>query len=498
MKTLKYFLSLLAVASVFTACKKDDLSPMISYDGVTTPINMADNLAFDTSKEDTIILQTEFAANWRAVASDGWCRLEHEPGTPSTKYLTIIASENRSYEQRSATITFEYIHNTSIKKVVSLTQPGKAKWNYTNENAAAPDGMKKNAYYLAKQINVGWNLGNSLEADGSEEAWGNPVTTQEMIQGVKNNGFNAIRIPVRWCVRADDKMNIKAEEMARVKQIVDWALAEDMYVILNSHHDNWYDRLDPSTYNDEEVEANFGNMWNQIATTFKDYDEHLIFGAMNELIECAGGVENWGSYTPETIKRQQKLTQIFVNTVRATGSNNAWRNLMVQPMAASPNFALNADFAMPTDKVADRLILEFHYYQPYSYAGGGATNKFWGAQYESEDGAYINGEQELEDIMYAMQAKFLDNGVPCIMGEFGSVAHIENAKQIESQAYFLKMVVKTAKNYGFPALLWDNNVQGSEDGENMGYLNRNAGMAPFYPAFIEGIMAGAAAGKFPY
>ena len=499
MKTLRYLFSLLVVAVAFTACKDEDLSPYIDYNGVNTPIGInTEQVQMHTFWTDTVAISTEMAANWRASSSASWCRIEHQPGTPSTKALNVITDLNRTYEARTATITFEYIHDTSVKKVVTITQPGKVKYAYTNENASAPEGMKKNAMFLLKQINVGWNLGNSFESDGDETAWGNPVTTRDMIKGVKAAGFNAIRIPVRWCVRADEKLNIKPEAMARIKEVVDWAIAEDMYVVLNSHHDQWYDRMDSTKYVDDVVNENFKQMWTQIAETFKSYDEHLIFAGMNEVIERVNGNENWGSYTEKTLKRQQTLAQIFVDAVRANGGNNAWRNLMIQPMAASADFALQSDFVMPKDNVKERLILEFHYYQPYSYAGGGATNGFWGSPYETLDGAYVNGESELADKMFYIQTKFVDNGYPCIMGEFGSVAHLEDLEHMNSQAYFLKNVVKSAKDHSFPAFLWDNNLQGSTDGENMGYLNRNDGMNPYFPMFIKGVMDGAAEGKYTY
>lgn len=494
---------MLAVAAAFTACSDDELSPIVDYTGVNTPISTnTDAVQMSTYLTDTVAISTEMAANWRATSDQSWCRLEHEPGTPSTKTLNIITDVNRSYDSRTAYITFEYIHDTTIQKVVTVTQPGKAKYAYNAENAAAPEGMKKNSLNLLKQINVGFNLGNSLEADGEETAWGNPATTQAMIKGIKAAGFNTIRIPVRWCVRADENMNITAAGMARVKQVVDWAIAEDMYVVLNSHHDQWYDRQDPAAYKDEEVNAKFKSMWTQIATTFKDYDEHLLFAGMNEVIERSNGVENWSDYQDVTLQRQLALSQIFVDAVRATGGNNAWRNLIIQPMAASADFAQQAGFKMPTDNVAERLILEFHYYQPYSYAGGGATENYWGSKYEDSslklEGVHANGEAELNDALFYIQTNFVDKGYPCIMGEFGSVAHVDNDLQKESQAYFLKTVVKTAKNYSFPAILWDNNVQGSTDGENMGYLNRNDGMKPYFPEFIKAIMEGAAEGKYTY
>jgi len=136
------------------------------------------------------------------------------------------------------------------------------------------------AQQVASQMNVGWNLGNTLEAICSETAWGNPATNQQLINAVKAAGFNAIRIPVSWnCHITDGSTNIPAAWTTRVKQVVDMAIAANMYVIINIHWDNGW-LQDHVTFADQQaVNARQNALWTQIATTFRNYDQHLLFVA---------------------------------------------------------------------------------------------------------------------------------------------------------------------------------------------------------------------------
>ena len=60
---------------------------------------------------------------------------------------------------------------------------------------------------------IGWNLGNTLDSvdfrqEGSveyyETLWGNPITTKQMIDAVKEAGFKAVRVPVTWYDHVDE------------------------------------------------------------------------------------------------------------------------------------------------------------------------------------------------------------------------------------------------------------------------------------------------------
>jgi len=237
------------------------------------------------------------------------------------------------------------------------------------------------ATQVAGQINVGWNLGNTLEAICSETAWGNPATNQALINAVMAAGFNAIRIPVSWnCHITDGSTNIPAAWTTRVKQVVDMAIAQNMYVIINIHWDGGWLQDHVSFVHQSAVNARQNALWTQIANAFKAYDQHLLFAGTNEVHA------NYDTPNSEQNTVQQSYNQTFVNAVRATGGNNASRTLVVQTYNTSIQHGLGF-FNLPTDTIADRLIVEVHNYDPYDFTinPNGACN-YWGAPYPDSGG----------------------------------------------------------------------------------------------------------------
>lgn len=236
---------------------------------------------------------------------------------------------------------------------------------------------------FAAFMKMGWNLGNTLDANTvggleSETCWGQPTTTKELIQYVKSEGFTSIRIPVSWGKHTDENYSIDPQWMARVREVVDYAYDEGMFVFINSHHDNDY--YYPSEENMENATRYISTLWAQIAEEFKDYDNHLVFESMNEPRLAGTDIEWWfnaGDPKGEAaIKRICSLNQTFVDTVRAGGGNNANRFLMVPSYAASQDFALNKSFSMPED-LANRIMLSVHAYTPYDFAGSASGYKEW-------------------------------------------------------------------------------------------------------------------------
>ena len=505
---------MLGAGSFVTSCSDDDNGPAYGAFSVDqTEITFSDNEA------DTTIVAVTSPSDWKVEVSEKWLKLpsgESAYGTPgNATNIFFYVEENTNEEERTAVITFTNLADLSQVITVKVVQPGHKPFQYADTNSAAPAGMQSNASKLMKEINAGWNLGNTMESDGTDEtAWGNPMTTKTMIDGLKTQGFNAIRIPVRWYSRADADMNINAAWMARVKEVVDYAYNQGMYVILNSHHDNWYDRIVPGTLGETKTDIlnKFSHMWTQIATTFKDYDEHLLLAGTNEVVYISQGKEEWGEPTNEDLfVYMNDLNQTFVDAVRATGGNNAWRTLVVQPWASNPEFALK-HFVRPTDTVENRLMLEFHYYQPWNFCqqGGddtkGENKYYWGAPYE--DLPYsTNTENDIVKLFGDLKYNFVDKGIPVVMGEYGAVKHqktssnqvfgINYTKSEESRAYYLEFVVKQAKNHGFAAFFWDNNCIGTT-GENFGLFDRNNNMLPYSEIAVRGILKGVQTGNYPF
>ena len=252
---------------------------------------------------------------------------------------------------------------------MSLRRPSAAKWRsvaalcalFASSISAFAQTLPT-APQVASQMTVGWNLGNTLEAICSETAWGNPATSQTLINAVKAAGFNSIRIPVSWDCHASPTgtTTIPADWMARVKQVVDYAISQDMYVIINIHWDNGWLQDHPTFAFQTAVNAKQQAYWTQIANTFKTYDQHLLFAGTNEVHA------DYGTPTAEHNTVQQSYNQTFVNAVRATGGNNASRTLVVQTYNTNITHGLNF-FNMPTDTIASRLMVEVHYYDPYDF-----------------------------------------------------------------------------------------------------------------------------------
>lgn len=517
-------LSLLMLSTIgsFLACSDDDEVSYGPFSVDKTEVKLTNNLA----ATERIVITSP--ADWKINSDVAWLTMDagmEAYGTSGNGInLNLYVTENTNEAARMATLTLVNLSDKS-KLTVKISQPGHTPQSYTDTNSSAPAGMQSNATKLIKEMKTGINLGNTMESNSADEtSWGNPTTTKAMIDALNAQGFNTIRIPVRWAPRADEDMNIDAMAMARVKEVVDYAYSQGMYVILNSHHDSWYDRVVPGTLSETKTDiiAKFNKMWTQIATTFKDYDEHLLFAGTNEVIYISQGKEVWDEPTNEDLFVYMKdLNQTFIDAVRATSGNNAWRTLIVQPWSANPTFALK-HFVKPIDTVENRMLLEFHYYQPYNFCQQqgddtkGENMYFWGAPYAdyryavstvNVDGVNMSAEAAITKMFADLKYKFVDQGMPVIMGEYGAVKHEKTSgnstfglnftKSEESRAYYLQYVVKEAKNHGFPALFWDNNCIGTT-GENFGLFDRNNGMTPYSQSAVDAILKGASEGVYPF
>lgn len=223
------------------------------------------------------------------------------------------------------------------------------------------EGMESDAMTLAAKMYAGWNLGNTLEAIGGETAWGNPKVTAELIKSVKELGFNAVRIPCSWDQYIEDggTYKVKDEWLNRVYEVVGYCVSNDMYAIVNIHWDGgWLENnctADKQEANNKKQKA----LWTQIANKLNVYDEHLLFAGCNE-----PNVENTAQMA--VLKSYE---QTFIDAVRATGGNNAVRNLIVQGPSTDIGKTDNLFGDMPTDVVKDRLMVEVHYYTPWTFCG---------------------------------------------------------------------------------------------------------------------------------
>lgn len=329
---------------------------------------------------------------------------------------------------------------------------------------------------LCKEITIGWNLGNTLDATGgsglsSETSWGNPKATEKLILAVKDAGFNTVRIPTTWYNHCDSSWNIDKEWMDRVQEVVDYAYNNDMYVILNVHHENW----NFTSYDNESKARKIEKtLWTQIAKRFIDYDEHLIFEGMNEPRKNGTAVE-WNGGDAEGREVVNRFNAEFVKTVRATGGNNQYRCLMIPTYAASSG-GLDG-FTLPDD---DKLIVSIHAYTPYNFAmntGGGATSRF------SEDD--YNSTNELKWLSGELNSRFISKGVGVIIGECGATDKGNLYDRIRWAKYFPRVFGQ----YGIPVVLWDNGAFGTGN-EKYGLIDRNT-LKWAYPTYIKALVKAA-------
>ena len=320
---------------------------------------------------------------------------------------------------------------------------------------------------ITESMTIGWNIGNSLDATGSynhETSWGNPKVTKELIDAVKAKGFNTIRIPTTWypevTTSTDENGNpvytIKEEWMNRVKEVVDYAYDQGMYVILNIHHEEWINRSDfPTAY--EEMSERLKQMWTQIATYFKDYDQHLIFEGMNEPRQTGASYEWQGN--AECYEVVNKLDADFVETVRSIDSPyQSTRLLMIPSYAASAYASSYSSLKVPDD---DYVAVSLHAYTPYDFAMGDGDHTTFSNKNKSD----------LDTLFSDIQYYFTDKDIPVVMGEFSASNFNNTDARCDWATYYLTWT----KKLGIPCVLWDNNAitNSVSASEAHGYLDRS-------------------------
>ena len=322
---------------------------------------------------------------------------------------------------------------------------------------------------IASKMKIGWNLGNSLDAICSETAWGGPFTTQRLIDSVKAAGFTSVRIPCAWFCHSDTLNSVIDKDwMNRVKQVVDYCINDSLYVVLNMHWDNGWLENRVNKLNQQEINGRLEKYWTQIANKFKNYNEHLLFAGANE------------PEVKDTIGMSVLLSyyQTFINTVRATGGNNSSRTLIIQGPETNVEKTDKWMNELPIDKIEKRLMVEVHYYTPFQFclmennAYWGKLFYYWGKDYHSKTDTAHNAtwgeESEMDEDFQSMKRKFVDKGIPVIIGEFGAYKRKlpkgSNQKLHEASVeYFQTYLVKSAINKGLVPFYWD---------INMGLFNR--------------------------
>jgi endoglucanase len=452
-------------------------------DEKTTPelVVMTESLDFVKDGETKGLL-VKSTGNWMASVSDTWIAVEPASGGAETSKVLITVEQNAGETRREGSVTFSL---GNLRQTTQITQLGQGA-EVPNNN----EGMVNNAKDLAAKMKVGWNLGNSLESTSATSAdetmWGNPKTSKRLIDAVKAAGFNAVRIPCAWSgyIENQETYKISDEWLARVKEVVDYCVDNEMYTILNIHWDGGWLEENPYYSCQEAVNKKQQALWTQIATYFKDYGEYLLFAGTNEVHGQSG------TPSAENIAVQLSYNQTFVDAVRDTGGKNSWRNLIVQAYNTNIDYALKY-MKMPEDKVANRLMMEIHYYDPYDFTlqetPGFKTQ--WGKPFLGGNVSTWGQEAWADEIYGKLKTNFVNKGIPVILGEYGAILRSKLPsgldEHIQARNYYLNYITQTARENGCIPFYWDN---GNTGNNGFGLFNRSTG-AQVYPDAIQSIVS---------
>ncbi len=342
----------------------------------------------------------------------------------------------------------------------------------------------EDATSAALNMGAGWSLGNTLDAfnssivsrvpSASETCWGNPVATKDLIKAISQAGFKTVRIPVTWKGHLDEDDNIDEAWLDRVQEIVDYCYDYKLYVILNMHHDTGADekqvwiRADVDSYN--KGIQRFKKIWTQVAERFSGYDGHLLFEGYNEILDQNSNWNNPGQKASYDIVN--KWAQVFVDTIRAAGGNNANRNLIVSPYAASYQMQSITEMVMPSDTVENHLLVEVHMYSPYEFCDSEAGVVEKHVKFTSE---YENYIQKSFD---GIKATFTDKGIPVVVGEFAAT----NKNNTSERVKYAECYVKHCREIGAAYIWWDNGLK-----KDMGLFSRST-YECWFPEIVEKIV----------
>ncbi|MEO8405284.1 MAG: cellulase family glycosylhydrolase [Chitinophagaceae bacterium] len=449
-KLLKF---LIVIVSIVSCKKKDTQEPELSVTptAITFP-----------AEGGTMDLSLTCNAGWNITNPvSSWLQLSETSGNSGSTTIHLSTSGNGTGSTLSGILTINSSNGQSRR--VTVSQPATIYPSY-NTTPKAPDatGMSSTAVQLAANIKLGINIGNTMEADGGETGWGNPVITQSLIDLMKQNGFNAIRIPCAWNLHVDDAAtaHISTAWLNRVKQVVQYCINDGMYVVLNIHWDGGWLEQNCTELKKDSVNAKQKAFWEQIATNLRDFDEHLMFASANE--------PNATTAAQTAVLKSYHAT--FINAVRATGGKNSYRTLVLQAPSTSTDLAVQYMTTLPVDPVANKLMIEVHYYTPPNFcllatdASWGNMFYYWGTNYHSTTDPSRNstfGEESYVDATFrTMKTNFVDRGIPVVLGEFaairrGNLTGDSLTLHLASRSHYYRYVTQQAKANGMLPFLWD-------------------------------------------
>ncbi|MDD5149817.1 MAG: cellulase family glycosylhydrolase [Flavobacterium sp.] len=430
----------------------------------------------------------EANSKWTIENEALWLQIDKAAGDAGTTTVTLTTLSNDSGVTRPVKI--RVIANNGQARVIYILQAPNLYPNYNlSPKPADATGMSSTAVELAAKMTMGVNIGNTMEAwrkngdviVSDETAWGNPKVTESYIQFLKATGFNAVRIPCSWNqgnLSDASKMKIDPVWLNRVKEVVGWCVANDMYVMLNIHWDGgWLEskelsdgtqthNFDPSSSRKNVVNAIQKALWEQIATAMRDFDEHLFFAGSNEpAADNAQEMAILNSYH-----------ESFIKAVRSTGGRNTYRVLVVQGPGTNASKTYDL-MTIPSDPTPNRMMVEVHEYSPSQFCfvdeevlGTWKVPVFyWGAgnhsTIEPERNATYGEEDEIADSFNKLKEKFISKGIPVVLGEYAAMRRntsnnakfipLDTAKHNKSVDDWTTFVTKQCHTNGVVPFYWE-------------------------------------------
>ena len=509
-KKISMLLVVLLATTAFAACSDNN-----DNGGGGLPISKLtvrpNSVNFNSAGGETVV-NAQSPVQAAAVSDADWCEVSVGQQYGDLKFtpITIKADVNMTTYTRTAHIT---VTAGSLAETITVTQE-------EGTLVPAPGTISKDAQAIAKDMYPGWNLGNTLEATGDglacETAWQPTKTSQQVIDAVKAAGFKAVRIPCSWDIHSDADGTIDEAWMARVKQVVNYCIQQNLYVVLNDHWDNgWIEVLgfskSSSSYqavDEATIQAKIDrlkDLWTQIATEFQSYGDHLLFAGLNEPFQ---EYTLFSTHHEELTPILMRYNTAFVEAVRATGGNNAQRTLIVQGPSTDINSSCQYMPANLLPESAGRLMVEVHYYDPGQFCGtydssGDKAFYFWGAANHGADHNPTYGEEDyLKSQFEKLSSTYTSRGYPVIIGEYAGMQRTlsddQQAKHNASVKYFYEYLNQQAVNNGIVTFAWDTNDTGGlyKEGGSSTIIDR-ANCTVVGTNAMQGIKTGVAAGVWP-
>ncbi|MGV3765521.1 MAG: cellulase family glycosylhydrolase [Chitinophagaceae bacterium] len=450
------FSCFLLMVSLVSCRRKDAVEAQLSVD--------ASSLTFLAEGSEQTLSVTCNSAWALSNPAASWLQPSVEKGETGNTAIRLTAVKNETGAGRSAILVVNAKNGQARRITVSQPTTIYPSYNVSPKPADAT-GMSSNAVQLAAKFRMGWNIGNTMEAPGGESGWGNPVITEEYVKKVKQQGFNAIRLPCSWDwhhISDVSKAKIDPAWMNRVKEVVKYCVDNDVYVLLNIHWDGgWLDH-NINKVKKDSINAKQKAYWEQIATAMRDFDEHLMFASANE-----PPAEN-----AEQMEVLMSYHQTFVDAVRSTGGKNSYRVLVIQGPGTDIEKTNTLMNTMPTDPAKDRLMAEVHFYTPSQFcllsedASWGKMFHYWGNGFHStiepDRNATWGEEATVDQLFSTMKKKFIDKNIPVIMGEYGAYRRNGNSPppadldmHNKSVDHWITYVTKKALENGLKPFWWD-------------------------------------------